>query len=101
MLPSRYHDSRGNGSTHMRLEIHMEKINAKQLAGKLIAEHLLTFDIGDPTKIRKDMKLSQADSTLVFAHFTMIKAELTDRLTRIKVSKKAKLEAGKETPESK
>jgi hypothetical protein len=78
----------------------MEKLNAKAVAGKFIAEQLAHIDIGDVTKIRKDMKISQGDATLVFAHFTMIKAETMERLTRVK-SKKNALVAGTETPDNK
>jgi hypothetical protein len=83
------------------LEINMVKFNAKQFANKLIAAHLEKMDIGDPQKLRTAHKISQGDATLVFAYLTMAKAELGERFTRVKVSKKKALEAGKETEDNK
>lgn len=78
------------------------KLNPKQIAYKLVAEHLDKMEVPDVTKLRKDMKISQGDATLVFAYLTMAKAELGERFTRVKVSKKkSALAAGKETADNK
>jgi hypothetical protein len=74
------------------------KMNPKQLANKLIAEHMEKLEISDPTKLRATLKISQNDAGLVFAHLTLAKAETIGRFTKVK---KQKLEAGKETAETK
>lgn len=76
----------------------MTKMNPKQIANKLMAEHLEKLDVTDPTKLRAAHKLSQNDAGLVFAYLTLAKAETIGRFTKVK---KNKLEAGKETPETK
>jgi hypothetical protein len=80
----------------------MEKFNAKSAANKLIAEHLEKLEAPDATKLRTTLKISQNDAVLTAAYVTLMKAELGERFSRVKVSKKSKaLAAGKETPESK
>jgi hypothetical protein len=77
------------------------KFNAKSEANKFIAAHLEKLEIPDQAKLRKDMKLSQSDSALMSAYITLQKAELLERFTRVKVSKKKALEAGKENDSNK
>lgn len=76
------------------------KLNPKQLANKIIADHIMKLEVPDSTKLRGTLKISQGDATLVFAHLSLSKAELEERFTRVKKSKKV-LEAGKETPDNK
>jgi hypothetical protein len=68
------------------------KMNPKQIAGKIIADHLEKLDVTDAGKIRAAHKLSQADASLVHGYLTIIKAETTARLTRVKKAKEEKAE---------